>query len=360
MKNSCKITFEGLNINRLLTLLNNRGIALGEVTRNGKKCTVQVPARRSKQTIAILRERCYNILGIEYFGISACAKFAKKHFVMLALCLVLLSVIAISSRYCLKIEVSGDFDKDIVCQALETAGVKVGTDLHKLNINAVQDKLANELGSMYAVIKRSGSVLYVNAVAKKQIDPPIDLDTKRNIVAPRAGVVTRLVCEQGTPLVKVGDAVAVGDVLIEGRRVFNDGTSEDVYALGQITLTVSVTGFAPFDGTKTVAVETGNVFKCTGVVLFGKQYAKACPFERYTVTTEYASLFPLNIAICTNVYRETALQKVPATIEERLDELMQTALEQASETCDFEITDTVYDTTAQGVYATLYGQILIN
>ncbi len=360
MKNGCKITFEGLNVNRVLSLLCKQGIPLGEITRRGKICALEVPSTRYKQTIAILRERCYNIIGIEFFGIPKFAKFVKKHCVLPVICALLALTLVISSRICLKIEVSGDYDRQTVCDALAASGVTVGTDLHKIDMSALQNRLANELGSMYAVIKRSGSVLYVNAVAKKDISPPIDMSSRRDIVASRAGVVTKLVCEQGSALVKIGDSVNVGDVLIRGCRTFNDGTSEDVYALGRVTLRISASGFAFFDGTKELTVETGRQFKAVGVMLFGRQYVADCPFETYTVDASVTRLFPLNLAVCVNVYRETALQKVPATLDECLEELKQTALSDAMSHCDFAVTETVYETTDRGVCATLYGEVAVN
>lgn len=359
MKNSCKISFEGLNVNRLLTVLGKKGITIYGVIKQGKKYILEVPASRSRQTIALLKEKCYNILGIEFFGISKVVKFLKKHFVLPIFCLFAVIVIAVSSQLCFRIEVNGDFEQQIVCDALQDLGVKVGADLHKLNINRLQNALANKLDATYAVVRRSGSVLYVNVIAKKEIDPPIKLDVKRNIVATRSGTVVGVLCEQGTPLVKIGDSVKAGDVLIEGKRLFNDGTSEDVYALGRVTLEITSSGFAPFDGTKTVTVETGNTFNTTGVVLFGKEYAKTCPFAQYNVETVVTRLFPLNLEIRKECYRETVTQRVPAAIEECIEELKSEAYRSAFAIADFAVKDIKYDIQSDGVHVTLYGEVCL-
>ena len=360
MKSSCEITFEGLNIGRLLTLLGKSNITLYKVERDGKKCTIRVASTHAKHTIALLQERCYNIIGVKYFGISAAAKFVKKRFVLPIFCLLIVVVLLLASQFCFKIEISGDFDKQAVQQALTDAGVTIGCNLSKLNVDALENTLSNKMNAMYAVVTRSGSVLYVNVVARKQIDPPIDMTERRDIVATRAGVVTSVLCEQGNACVKVGDYVSVGDVLIEGRRVFNDGTSVDVYALGNVTLQISATGFAEYNGYKTSTVETGNIFKCTGVVLFGKEYRKPCPFESYTLTTTTTRLFPLNLQICQNVFYETQTVTVAATLDECLDELKEKALKAAQDNCDFVVTDVNYDVTAAGVTATLVGACGIN
>ena len=356
MKNSCEITFEGLNVGRLLTLLGKSNVTLYKVERTGKRCVICVPATRAKHTIALLQERCYNIIGIKYSGITAAAKFVKKRFVLPIFCLLIVAVLVLSPRFCLKIEISGDFDKVAVREALTESGVTIGCNMSKLNVDVLENTLANKMNAMYAVVTRSGSVLYVNVVAKKQIDPPIDMTKSRDIVATRAGVVTSVLCEQGNALVKVGDTVNVGDVLIEGKRIYNDGTFDSVYALGRVTLQITATGFAEYTGYKSETVETGNVFTSTGVVLFGKQYSKACPFEQYSLETKSKYIYPLNLEVRKNIYREMKTIKVSASIDECLQELQALSYEQAKANCDFTIMDTQYVTQSNGVTAILYGE----
>ena len=357
MKNSCKITFEGLNVSRFVAKLTSSGTCIYAVERQGKKWAIEVDATCAKQTVALLREKCYNITNIEYFGASAVAKFLKKRFVLPIVCLLCVMLLVLSSQFCWKIVVTGDFDAELVQTSLNNAGVKIGANLSRIDVGVLENTLANDIGAMYAVITRSGSVLYVNAVEKKQIDPPVDMTKRRDIVATQSGKVTAVLCEQGNALVKVGDYVKAGDVLIEGRRVFNDGTGTDVYALGRVTLQLTATGFAEFTGQKTVTVETGETFTATGVVLFGKQYVKACPFESYTVSTVVTKLQPLNLAICKNIYRETRTVTVDATLEECLDELKARSYELAMANCNFQPLDVEYSVSDKGVTATLYGAV---
>ena len=359
MRNKCEITFEGLNVGRLLTLLGKSVVTLHKVERTGKRCIIQVPTSGAKHTVALLQERCYNIIDIKYFGWTAAVKFVKKRFVLPVFCMLLVAVMVLSPRFCFKIEISGDFDREAVREALTTAGVTIGCNMSKLNVDVLENTLANEMNAMYAVVTRSGSVLYVNVVAKKQIDPPIDMTKRRDIVATRSGVVTSILCEQGNALVKVGDSVNVGDVLIEGKRIYNDGTYDSVYALGRVTLQITATGFAEYTGFKSETVETGNVFSSTGVVLFGKEYGKSCPFEQFTVEVSLQFIYPLNLEVRANVYREMKTVKVSATIQECLAELQAAAVEQAQARCDFTVIDTEYITQTNGVTAILYGQIQI-
>ena len=359
MKNSCLITFEGLNVVRFIARLSAMGVSILSVDRQGKKWTIEVPASYSKQTVALLKEKCYNILNIDYKGVAAATKFVKRRFVLPIIFLLCVAILLVSSQFCFRIEVVGDFDPELVLTSLGNAGVKVGSNLSRIDFGSLENTLANDVGAMYAVVTRSGSVLYVNVVAKKEIDPPIDMTKRRDIVATREGLVTQLLCEQGNPLVKVGDRVKVGDVLIEGRRVYNDGSSTDVYALGRVTLQLTASGFAEYNGQKTVTIETGETFTCTGVVLFGKQYSRACPFEDYTVETVVTRLKPLNLQVVKNIYRELRTMTVQATIDECREELQVKAYEVAKASCDFQVLDVTYEISAKGVTATLYGEAKI-
>lgn len=360
MKSRCIITFEGLNINRFLNSLCKQNITVLGVSRRGRQCILQVGATHSQKVVAQLEERCYNITNIRYTGVSFGLQFAKTHFVLLACVLLCVAVLAALSQFCLRIETQGDFSDEAVRQALSNSGVDVGSSLIGFDPDVVENAVANELKAMYAVVNRRGSVIYVNAVATKQVNDPIDMSKRRDIVSTVEGIVAEILCEQGNLLVKVGDYVKVGDVLVEGRRVFNDGESREVYALGRIAIRQSVQGTAEFTGYKTEMQATGNSCLKVGVVLFGKQYVNNCPYDSFSVETEYKYLDPLNLAICYNVYYETQSVTVACTIEENMDELKSQAYESAIAQCKFVPQNVEYSAAGNTVTATLTAVTYIN
>lgn len=359
MRSKCIITFSGLNLRHLLDALCRLNITVWGVQRRGMTCTIAVSARQAEQTIALLREKCYNIENTRYTGLSGALRFVKKHSVLPLLMVLCVALLAISSQFCLKIVVSGDYAADDVLNVLADAKISVGSNISRLNVDSLENSIAGKLDAMYAVVKRSGSVLYVNVVQKKQIDPPIDMNKRRDIVATRDGTVTSVVCEQGTAEVSVGDRVKKGDVLIKGERTYSDGTCDQVYALGNVELQITASGFARFDGYKRQVSETGRVFECTGVVLWGKEYAAECPFDSYTLQTQSRYLYPLHLEIRRNVYRETCITAVPASLQECLLQLQTAAYQQALSYCDFAVISVRYDNGADGVTATLYGAVHI-
>lgn len=355
---NCTITFVGLNVNRLLNGLCKMGVEVRGFYRKGKQCVLCVPSSDAAKATSYLQAQGCRVLSQHFAGSSGVMRFLRRHFLLPVACVVCVAALLFSSRLCLRVEVSGDFPRSQVLLALDQSGVGLGSDLGKLNVDALENELANRLNAMYAVVSRSGSVLHVKTVAKRLAVPPIDMNCRRDVIATRSGVVTRLVCEQGTPCVQVGDRVNVGDILIEGKRTYNDGTFDEVYALGRVELQVSVSACAQFDGCRSEVVETGRTFVADGIVLFGKEYCRACPFDSYTQSSSETSLFPLNLTVRRNVYRETQLVTVPATLAECVAQLKEQAYMSALKLCDFTVCGVEYAVTDGGVTATLYGSVI--
>ncbi len=353
-----KIVFEGLNISRTINKLSQIYV-IYDIVRKGKQCEITVKSSVLNKVIAYLKEKCYNIIEIRNLGASSLKEFAQKHFLLPIFALIAVALIVLSSNFCWKIEVVGDFSEAQVLQALKQCDVGIGTSLYNYSADILENKLSTQLDAMYAVVTRKGSVLYVNAVQKKQAEESVDMHTRRDIIATCSGKVVNVLCEQGTALVGVGDTVQVGDVLIVGLRYFNDGTAEDVYALGIITVQQSCTAFVQFDGTVTETVDTGNVFVSNHVELFGQSYGKVPQFENFRVESKQTQLFPLNLTIERMYFYEVEQVTTSATLEECLDKLKTQALSEALSQAQFVVKFVEYKVD-NGVYATVFGETIIS
>lgn len=355
MSSHCVITFEGLNLCQLLNGLCLQNVNVYKVKRQAKKCRIWVDVADGSKVVALLQKKCYNVLSVSYNGKYALFSYVKKHFVLVVFAVVCLALVAILSQTCLQVQVSGDYDRTLVVDVLQRCNVSVGKVYRNLDVDKVENQLANALDAMYAVVQKRGCVLFVNVVAPKKIAQPIDLHTRRDIVATCDGVVSYLFCEQGTPVVKVGDAVKRGDLLVLGARTFADGSTQPTYALGKVCLTVSASAFVPFDGTMVVSQPCDEQCKRVGVVLFGREYAKPCNFAEYEQSTEQVRLFPLNLLLNYHTYTKVQSVTVPATIDQCKQLLQKQAYDLALAQCNFAVTKTQFDVSSKGVCATLFG-----
>lgn len=354
----CKISFDGLNIARTLNQL-SKVTTVFDVSKQGKHCQITVPSTSYKQVVAFLQERCYNITEIKHVGVDGARCFIRKHFLLPIIFVLAVVLFVISSNFCWNVEVTGDYATQTVLEALESLDVGVGRSLFGLDVDELENRLSVSLDAMYAVVNRKGSALYVNVVKGKTVDEPIDMHARRDIVATCDGKVTSVLCEQGTATVKVGDSVKKGDSLIVGLRTFSDGTTEQVYALGCVTVEQSCTAFAPYTGFAEKTVDTGKTFTADYVVLFQNAYGKRPPFESYRETYSTTRLYPLNLEIRRVTYYETQRVILPAAFDECLEQLKAQALKSATENADFVVTDTNYQISESGVTVTLSGETQI-
>lgn len=354
-----KILFEGLNFACVTNAL-SRKFTLLDVQNQGKKCQITVQTAVSKQIVAYLEEKCYNVLEVQAMGVSCLLQVAKRRVALVCALVFCLVFLAWSATVCWKIEVEGDFERDVVLQSLQQQGICVGRSLLGLDVDALSNELSVKLDATYALVCRNGSVLQVSTFKKKTPAPIVDMHSKRDIVATCSGTVLQLCCEQGTAVVAVGDSVQKGDLLICGYRTFSDGTTEPTYALGRIVLQRSHTAFVPYNPIVEVTEDTGKVFASNQVVLFGKTYGKKPPFKSYREVAEQTRLWPLGLTIRHVSYIETQTVQKQVLLQQCVDNLKQQALQLATQQANFAVTSAQYVVSEKGVEVTVFGETYIN
>lgn len=352
------VAFEGLNVAAVLTHFFVQKIPLYNVERHGKQCKLTVSSDSVDEVVAYLQKKCYNVQ-VEKVGVAAALDFCGRRFVALLVAVAFVCAVCLANNFCLRIVVDGDVDRANVLAVLAENGVKVGCNLTKLDVDKTENALARMPDVVYAVVNRVGSTLYVQIVRSKHTETPVDLHKRHDIVSTADGEVTEVVCLVGTPCVAVGDKVAKGTALILGKRIYGDETTEDVYAMGRVTIKVSRSVYVPYSGVVTEERDTDQTFATNYVVLFGREYGKACPFELYRRTDTVTTLQPWNIRIVHANFVRVEHVAVPTPIEQVAETLKQQAATQLGSECDFEIAEITYDVTPSGITATAYGYVTV-
>ncbi len=152
-----------------------------------------------------------------------------------------LSLLMSLSSFIWFIEVSGveELDQSRVRQELTTLGLYPGVS--RRQIEQKRDWLIRELRirlpeALWVTLRIKGVVSEV-VIAEKTAQPPMD-EVHGNLVAAKEGLITSILVIDGTPLVREGDTVSQGELLILGEtgRTHLDGTVEakKVKAVGQV------------------------------------------------------------------------------------------------------------------------------
>lgn len=166
-------------------------------------------------------------------------KLRKRKFAI-ALLLLFLVISIFSTKFVWKIDVIGNtyIPTEKIYEALEEAGLYVGKSTINLKTKTVINSLRVALSDIAWVgIDVDGTHVSVNIVEKTKLPE----DSVRNtaigdIISNKNGVIHKIVVENGTPILSVGDYVEEGRILIEGKVYSEFIETKDVTAEGQIYL----------------------------------------------------------------------------------------------------------------------------
>ncbi|WP_123053004.1 sporulation protein YqfD [Clostridium sp. JN-1] len=119
-------------------------------------------------------------------------------------------------------------------QQLASYGVHSGIRKKNINVYDIENKLIkNNDNIMWVRVRIEGSKLKVSAMERQSPPKVVNDDTPCNLAAKRDGEVLRVYTKAGTPVVKEGDIVKKGQLLVKGEQGAEDSTYP-VHSVGDV------------------------------------------------------------------------------------------------------------------------------
>lgn len=224
------IKIVGLYTERLINQAAFQGLYLWDVRRieeNALLAKVSVKgflklrplARKTRCRIYILQKK-----GL-YFALNR----LKRRKVLLAGVFFFVAAVYLLSSVVWKVEVNvqNEVLKNSVLKDLEQWGLKPGVFKYNLDKKYFLDKiLRNYKNVSWAEIEIRGSRVIVELV-ERDMPPEVEEGTPCHVVADKDGIIYEVLPLRGEALVKPGDTVSEGDVLISGRMSLAGGDGEE-------------------------------------------------------------------------------------------------------------------------------------
>ncbi|OPJ63855.1 sporulation protein YqfD [Clostridium oryzae] len=238
----------------------------------------------------------------------------RKHISLYVGALIFALVLLYFSTYIWSIDISTDqyVSPYEIRRSLYMNGIKPGIPKSKIHISDIEEKLLKENdGIMWIRIRIEGSKLKV-VLAESHEPPTIDkAEEPCNIVAGIEGQVTDVYTEKGTALVKPGDVVKKGQLLIKGEQG-KEGNTYEVRAAGKVEAKTfyEYNDRAVYKGVK--EVHTGNRIVNKYISLFGKKIYIKKSLNKFT---SYDKIEESNGILHKEIIRE--LKKKAFQIEEQ-------------------------------------------
>lgn len=146
-------------------------------------------------------------------------RYKKRKIFAVLLCLAIL-LISVSAQFVWNIEIKGlkNVKQEEIAELLKTNGLSVGS----LKAKVDEKKIINELrlnrdDLAWVGIDLKGTNAIVEIVEADKKPELINSNEYCDIVADKDGIITKINVQNGTALVKVGDIVKKGDVLVNGK-----------------------------------------------------------------------------------------------------------------------------------------------
>ena len=238
-----RITVEGYYIERFINICTNNKILIWNLKREkGVKLYLNIGINDFKKISQVARKTNCKVRILRKRGIPFLLnRYKKRKIFVLFLILIVLSIF-VSSKYVwsVKISVKDDLKLENIEEDIEALGITKGVKKDKIDT----DKVINELrlkrdDIAWVGIDIEGTNVKVNIVKADKAPNIIDNSDYCNIVASKAGIIKKIIAQNGTAIVKVGDQVQKGDILIAGYMEGNYTDTRYVHSLGEVEAIVS-------------------------------------------------------------------------------------------------------------------------
>lgn len=216
-----RFTAEGLNLERLIRQAGEKGIALSGIRRLGsRKLRGQVDEADAAALQMLAEKGGWGFtLGMR-LGLGRLADGLRRRIPLAVMCVLVLAAVICASRMMWQVSIQGAgvYEADLRAY-LDEVGIRPVRWKSGVDPAALRDALEWRYPDVaWVEVGWRGMTLQVNVVTGTAVGDTIDLSGQGDVVAARDGVISSVVTVAGTPMVKRGDVVRRGQVLISGEE----------------------------------------------------------------------------------------------------------------------------------------------
>lgn len=242
-----RITIEGYYIERFINVCISNKILIWNVKRekDGIKLFLNVGIKDFKKLRKIAQKTKCRIKINRKRGLPFLLNKYKKRKIFGILLILVIVLILASSNYIWNIEIQIEDGKQLdgIAQEIQNEGLIVGKKKNKINsAEIIQNIRLKREDISWMGIEIKGTNAIVKLVKSKKAPDIIDENDYTNIVASKSGVITKIVAQNGTAKVNVGETIEKGTILIEGTMEGKYTDLRYVHSIGEVEAKVWYTG----------------------------------------------------------------------------------------------------------------------
>src|SRR5574344_1579285 len=254
------VKIEGMNFEILLNKLMKNKIKVLNANRKAHNILIlTVESKNLKSLIAITRNACYNVSVESYRGMAQVVKLLARNIGVIVGIAVVCVCSFVYSSLILKVKVSGTnrISTSEIVSFLKTNNISEFKPISSIETKNIEQELLQKFEDVSLVsVCVKGCTLEINI--KEKIYTDLNENLLDNIVADCDCQINTMIVSSGTAVVKVGDCVKKGDIIVSGFYLDENGNKISVKARAQISVNVFISESVVVPKTKKTLVETGN------------------------------------------------------------------------------------------------------
>ena len=303
LKGSVKISVCGLNTERFINICHNNNILLNNVITTDSGCILEISVsdfRKIKRPAHICRVR---IRIMQRDGLPfVIHKYRKRYFFIYGIMIFIL-VNIVMSGYLWRIRITGNMyysSKEII-DYINSMDIHYGMKTGRIACDDIEAGLRQNFERItWVSADVNGSRLRIN-IKEENGGRTDDNDTSESdICAAEDGCIVSIITRSGTPIVKAGDEVKKGDVLVMSKvESFNE--SGECFGVRYVRADADIITETSINYSDGVLREhklkeyTGRMHTGTGIKIGNRLInynISKCKYDNYDVYTEYKEISP--------------------------------------------------------------------
>lgn len=233
------IIVEGYFLEKFVNICTKRQIYLWDIRKlKNSKISLKISIKGFKHLRPVARKTRCRVRIVEKRGLPFIVSRYKerKTFVLGLAVFVVLFYIMLSFVWTIEITGNENVETQVIIDYLDKIGIRPGILKYRINTEKVANNVVigiNQLSWVSVTVK--GTKLKVNVAERTEVPEIVPKDIPCDVVAAKDGVIESLIVKDGYSLVKEGDTVKEGDVLISGSiPILNEDSFRTVHAMGEV------------------------------------------------------------------------------------------------------------------------------
>lgn len=257
-----RISVEGYYIERFINICTTSKILIWNLKREkGIKLFLNVGIKDFYEIIKIAKKLKCKVKIIRKRGMPFLINRYKKRKIFFLSLIIITILIGISTNYIwnINIEIEDNIEIENIEQDIKDAGLEVGMNKNKIDTQEIINKIRlNRNDISWIGIELKGTNAIVKIVKAKEAPEIIDEKDYSNIVSNKSGIITKIIAQNGTALVNVGDEVKEGQILIKGMMEGKYTGVRYVHSLGEVEAIIKYSKTRKIPLKTTEKVNTGK------------------------------------------------------------------------------------------------------